>query len=84
MKSVTIHGMEDNIYFLVKKKAQELGLSLNKTIQALITESLGIQKKKVDHKENFLEFYGCWNKNEETEFLKTQADLRKIDAEDWA
>ena len=82
MKSITIHGLEDNVYILVKKKAELLGLSLNKTLKALLTEALGIQKKTINHKADFKEFCGCWSKDEEQLFLNSIKDFEKIDEED--
>lgn len=83
LKSITIHGMDDQVYFLVKQKAQELGFSLNKTLKSLISSSLGIQKQTTDHRKDFLEFYNCWNEQDETEFADSVKDFEAINTEDW-
>ena len=83
MKSITIHGLEDNVYLLVKKQAQQLGLSLNKTLHGMIIDSLGIKKKTKDHRPDFLEFYGCWDKEETKAFMQNTADFSQIDIKDW-
>lgn len=36
MKSITIHGLEDPLNTLIREKARQEGLSLNKTIKLLL------------------------------------------------
>jgi len=84
MKSITIHGMDDQLADLIKSKAQSEGLSVNKTVKKLLETSLGIklqaEKKNLN---DFKEFCGLWTKADLDEFEEKIADLRKIDKEDW-
>jgi hypothetical protein len=84
MKSITIHGLNDQLDRLIRKRAQKKGLSLNKTIKQLLEISLGLQRKKtLDHREEFLDLFGTWNKNDQKKFIHLTKDFNKIDREDW-
>jgi len=84
MKSITIHGMDDYLDKLIRKKAKKQGCSLNKTIKRLLEESLGVHKKTdSDHREDFLDLFGVWTKKESEQFMTTIQDIEKIDKEDW-
>lgn len=84
MKSITIHGLDAELYERIKEKAKRQGLSLNKTIKSLLEKSLGINRAPGgDHREDFLEFFGAWTEEEAMEFEQSIADFEKVDAEDW-
>ena len=85
MKSITIHGMDDTLDKLIRKRAKKQGNSLNKTIKELLEESVGIHtKQKSDHRNDFLDLFGIWTKKEVERFNSAIQDLQKIDKEDWS
>ena len=84
MKSITIHGIDDQLATLIQSKAESEGLSINKTVKKLLEASLGV-KPQIDKKnlEDFKEFCGFWTQSDLEEFEEKTADLRKIDDRDW-
>ena len=81
MKSITIHGIDDETSNLIQQRAQVLGLSLNKTIKKILNESL--QSSSAHKRADFSEFFGVWTKEETKEFEKAIKDTERIDPEDW-
>ena len=43
MKSITIHGIDEPLEKLIKSRAREEGLSINKTLKKLLEQSLGVK-----------------------------------------
>jgi hypothetical protein len=84
MKSMTIHGLDDQLARLIKSKAESEGLSINKTIKNLLETSLGIKPEppRKNIKE-FKEFCGIWNREDLRAFDEATSDTRIIDPEDW-
>ena len=84
MKSITIHGLDEQLEKLLKDRAKSKGTSLNKTIKGLLEEALGVRvKSQPIHQKYFSKFCGIWSQSDLEEFEKTSKDLRKIDSEDW-
>jgi hypothetical protein len=84
MKSITIHGLDTQLYERIKEKADHQGLSLNKTIKALLSKSLGIKENPINaRKKDFMEFFGAWDKNDADAFAKAIEDLEQIDPKEW-
>lgn len=84
MKSITIHKLDDTLEALIRKKAHKNGLSLNKTIQMLLRESLGLNNKDAANRKNdFAELCGAWNETDALEFQRKTADLDEVDEMDW-
>jgi hypothetical protein len=84
MKSITIHGLDDQLDKLIRKRARMEGTSLNKTIKNLLKESLGIKQiKNSDHREDFVDLFGIWSKTDKQKFDAAIKDLAKIDKEEW-
>jgi len=84
MKSITIHGLEDQVYNKIKKKAQLKGLSLNKTIKNILKKALGMNDKlETMNRNEFIEFLGVWSKKEAREFESSIQDMESIDRNDW-
>jgi len=82
MKSITIHNLDDKLDNLIRARAKTEGLSLNQTIQELIRKALGL-KKESDHRDDFLDLFGTWTKEDEDEFLKQTKDFREVEDQDW-
>ena len=84
MKSITIHGIDEQLATLIQSKAESEGLSINKSVKKLLEVSLGV-KPQIDRKNlnDFREFCGFWTQSDLDEFEETTAALRKIDNKDW-
>ena len=84
MKSITIHGIDDITSRQLQIVAEQLGLSLNKTIKKIIQEALGIKPSEISsRRSDFEEFCGIWSKEDLQEFAETVKPLRQIHTEDW-
>jgi hypothetical protein len=84
MKSITIHGVDNRLDEMIRKKANKLGLSLNKTIKMILEEALGLSRhRRTDHREEFLDLFGLWTEKDEQEFNEAVRDFERIDNEDW-
>ena len=84
MKSITIHGLDDQINDLIRSKAKSEGLSINKTVKKLLETSLGVRPQNERRNLNdFKEFCGLWTKTDLDEFEEKTADLRNTDKRDW-
>lgn len=82
MKSITIHGLDNELYTSLRSQATLLGLSLNKTIKQLLHKSLGLTHGPVK-KNDFSKFFGVWSKKEADEFDRIiNEEFETIDEED--
>ena len=80
MISITIHKLDEELESSLRRHSQELGLSLNKTIQILLRSSLGIGSGK---KRDLSKFSGTWSKAEFEEFKRNTAAFDEINPADW-
>ena len=83
MKSITIHGLEDELDQRIRLKADEKGLSLNKTIKLLVRSALGMGDQKPDRRLVFQDLFGSWSREELEAFNRATEDLNRIDPKDW-
>jgi hypothetical protein len=84
MKSITIHGLDDPLIELIKTKAKNDRTSLNKTVKALLEQSLGITSyDSQPHRKDFEEFCGIWSDEEKDQFDQAVADFNQIDKDEW-
>ena len=84
MKSITIHNIDEHLYKMVQEKARAEGLSLNKTIHALLEEALGVKPKSLGkHYDEFKEFCGIWSEKEVLDFEEQTREFGKVHPEDW-
>ena len=84
MKSITIHGIDDPVFTLLKNKASNDGVSLNKTIKKLLDQSLGIKSGQNEpHRGEFDDLCGKWSNEEKSIFDSSIADFEKIDPAEW-
>lgn len=84
MKSITLHKIDGPLAKLIKSKARANGLSINKTVQQILEESLGVKPKPDGaFRNDFKEFCGIWSDIDLAEFNERAGDLNKIDPEDW-
>ena len=84
MKSITIHNLDDGVDLLIRKQAQQDGLSLNKTIKTLLKKALGLSRiKQNSNIKDYKDLFGIWNERDIELFEKNTSDFEKIDQSDW-
>lgn len=84
MKSITIHGVDDQLAARLQQLAEASGTSVNRTIKRLLEERLGMKPRPRDrNREQFEPFLGRWTQAELDEFRQATADMERVDAEDW-
>ncbi len=85
MKSITIHGLEDPLDALIREKARQQNLSLNKTIKKLLRESLGLADNNGQRrKEAFADLCGVWTDADRKEFAANTWDMDTVNPDDWS
>ena len=84
MKSITIHGLEDDLDGKIRSKAKAEGLSLNKTIKMIMRSALGLDARPGGRREDFIDLFGIWEASELQAFSDvTNEEFGRIDVEDW-
>ena len=83
MSSMTMHGIGSELDRRLREEAANQGLSLNQTLQKLLSASVGLDKAQADRSKDFVEFFGVWSEEEAAEFDAATADFDRIDPEDW-
>ncbi len=84
MKSITIHGLDDELDKEIREKAKNQGTSLNKTIKKLLEKALGLKStNEPNHKDEFIDLFGTWSKEDYLEFFKSTEDFNIVEPEDW-
>jgi hypothetical protein len=85
MKSITIHGLEDPLDALIRAKARQQNLSLNKTIKKLLQESLGLSDNaEKRRKDAFADLCGVWSDEDREEFAAKTRDMNTVNPDDWS
>lgn len=84
MKSITIHGLDDELDKEIRKKAKTQGISLNKTIKRLLTKALGLKSPtEPNHKDVFMDLFGVWSEEDYKEFTESIAEFKIVDPGEW-
>ena len=83
MKSISVHGIDEEIEKKIGERAKSEGKSVNKIVKELIAKALGLGDKPPDNRAMFEDLSGIWTEEEEQEFLASVADLEKTDEKDW-
>jgi hypothetical protein len=83
MKSISIHGLDEETEKLIKKRAKTEGTSVNKVVKRLLAKALGLDRDNTDNREEFMDFFGIWTKDDEKQFFEAIKDLEQIHPEDW-
>lgn len=83
MKSITIHGLEDDLDEKIRSKAGEEGLILNKTLKLLVREALGMGSRRKDRRQDFQDLFGTWSSEDLEAFGRATEGFSRIDTEDW-
>lgn len=84
MSTMTIRGLDDLTIKTLKEKAKQEGTSVNAALVKLLTEELGLKKKKRMVVYNDLDHLaGTWSDKEYKEFQKIIRDFETIDETIW-
>ena len=83
MKSISVHGIDEEVVKKIGERAKIEGKSVNKIVKELIAKALGLGDKPPDNRAMFEDLSGVWTEAEEREFLDSIADLETTDEKDW-
>lgn len=83
MKSISVHGIDEEIEKAIKERAKNEEKSVNKVVKELIAKAFGIGEKPPDNRAEFADLCGVWTEAEASEFMELIADLETVDAKDW-
>jgi hypothetical protein len=83
MKSITIHGIDNDLDQKILEKSKEYGLSQNRTVKYILQNSL-LSDKRTSKKEELSDLFGKWTKKETEEFDNRIKDLETVNDADWA
>jgi hypothetical protein len=83
MKSITVHGIDQETEKLIKERAKSAGTSVNRIVKELLAKALGVGKDKNDHRDEFLDLFGVWTEADERQFLEAVQGLEIVHPEDW-
>ena len=85
MKAITLRNLPPELARIIRRKAEERGISLNKAVISLMEESLGLRDKKkggvLHHDLDSLA--GSWTKEEARAFENALAHQRGIEPDLW-
>ena len=83
MTSITIHGLENPLDSLIREKARQQGISLNKTIKQLLAKSLGISQDIKKNQYEFADLSGIWSSEDLQESTHNTQEFSITDPMDW-
>lgn len=86
MKAVTLRNVPPDLAKLIRKKAREKGMSINKAVISLLEESTGISNKKNGEKtlhHDLDKLAGSWTEQEARAFEEALASQRTIYPDLW-
>jgi len=83
MKSISVHGIDEETENKIEERAKSEGKSVNRVVKELIAKSLGLGERPPDNRADFTDLCGVWAETEATEFMKEMADLDTVDPKDW-
>jgi len=84
MKSLTLHAMDDQLADQIRRRANEMSISMNELAKRVLAEGLGIKtSSKPPHRDDFACFCGTWSEDDAREFDQRVADMQAVNAEDW-
>ena len=84
MKSITIHGLDEQLDRTIRNLADREGASMNKTIKKVLRSALGLDDQdQTARREQFTDLFGTWTKQDLDEFNENTVSLSQIDPSDW-
>ena len=87
MSQLTVRSVDDDLRARLEREAQERGLSLNRTLLAVLREALGLAPRTrgsepVEH-HDLDDLAGTWTTEEAEEFDETLREQRQVDEKLW-
>ena len=85
MSALTLHALDDSLALALRRRADELGTSLNQAAKALLAAALGLTKAEQRPRPGFLKFAGSISGRDAKSMMAfvDDADFSKVSAEDW-
>ncbi len=84
MKSITIHGLDDELDQSIRQRARKKGLSINKTLKEVLGEVFKTPVNRLqDNREEFVDLCGVWSEDDVLEFRNRLQECESIDKSDW-
>ena len=85
MSALTLHTIDDNLAFALRRHADELGTSLNQAAKALLAGALGLTTAESRRRPGFLKFAGSISRKDAKSMMAfvNEAEFSKVSAEDW-
>jgi plasmid stability protein len=83
MKTITIHGVSEEMEKLIRERAKKEDRSVNKVVKDLLGSALGLEEKVNDYRADFADLFGIWSDEEAASFLDSLDDFEQIDEGDW-
>ena len=85
MNALTLHAMDVELVDALRRRASELGESLNQTAKTLLAMSLGLSGAREKPAPGFMRFAGRLSAKDATEMRRfvENADFSKVNPEDW-
>ena len=83
MSVLTIRGLDPESAKILKKKAEQEGLSVNGFLLKAIRQTLGTDKRRGQIYDDLDRLAGTWTEKEFREFKKNTAAFEKIDEKQW-
>jgi hypothetical protein len=82
MKSITIHNLDDELYFKIRSKAKKNHRSMNQEIKDKLM-NLFLDDSSGKGSLSFRKYLGIWNENDFEHFKQNTEDFEKISESDW-
>lgn len=87
MKSISVHGIDEETEKLILERARKRGMSVNKVVKELITESLGLDPsgRGRDNSAAFADLCGVWTQEEAERLLESLSGLGfdSVEESEW-
>jgi hypothetical protein len=83
MKSISVHGIDNDILKAVEERARSEGRSVNRIVKDLMAQALGMGEKEADRRHDLADLCGVWTEADEAEFKEATADLEETETGDW-
>ncbi|MEI6221747.1 MAG: hypothetical protein WCP97_03190 [bacterium] len=82
MKSITIHGIDEQLDKEIQAQTKKSGLSQNGTVKLLLRKQL-LSKPADAKRKAFLDLFGKWSKADTKSFRTAVKELESVDDGDW-
>ena len=76
MKSISVHGIDEEIEQKIGERAKSEGKSVNRIVKELIAKALGLGDKPPDNRAMFEDLSGVWTEAQEREFMDSSRRSR--------